>query len=150
MKTKTILIASLLFFTAQALAQQTKEEILKQFLHGIVQVNEAISNHPEPVAGIAELAIDQASKSIEFTKENIASVLAEARNYKNIIIITGKHTIVKVTDLDKCIQSGAWGVCMPEGAGYVQKSGKLNKMEGYINNIIGLPDAQKRTAFFFE
>jgi hypothetical protein len=32
----------------------------------------------------------------------------------------------------------------------VQKSGGLNKMEGYINNIIGVPDAQKRIAFFFE
>ncbi len=150
MISKSILIASLLFLTVQALAQQTKGEILKQFLNGVVQVNEALSNYSAPLVRIAELADDQASKSVEITRENMASVLAEARNYKNIIIITANHTIVMITDLDSCIKSGGWDACMPEGVGYVQRSGELYRLEGFINNIMSVPDGQKRTAYFFE
>lgn len=150
MRTKTILLVCLLFLTLSSFSQQSRSEILQQFLSGIIQLSDDALNHSEPIAGITELAHEQAAKNIEITKESIASVLAEARNYNTLLIITGRHTIVKITDLDNCIQSGAWGACMPEGAGYVQRSGGLNKMEGYINNIIGLPDAQKRIAFFFE
>ena len=146
---KTTLLIILLCMSVPVLAQQSKGEILQEFLGSVIQLNEEILTHSEPIAGVAELAKNTAAKSMEITKENMAAFLTEARNYQNVIIITGRHTIVKITSLDDCVQSGAWGVCMPKGVGYVQQGGELKEMEGFINSIIGVPDAQKRTAFLF-
>lgn len=140
----------MLCLSVPVLAQKSRGEILQQFLGGIIQLNGEVLNKTEPIAGVAELAKNQAAKSIEITKENMASMLTEAKDYRTVIIITGSHTIVKITSLANCAHSVAWEVCMPQGVGYVQRSGELNKMEGFINNIIGVPDAQKRTAFLFK
>ena len=82
-------------------------------------------------------------------KNNIETVLTEAKTYKNCVIITGNHTIVKILDFDDCKQSSSWGYCMPTAEGYIKK-GELVSQEDYINNIIGRPDAQKRTVYLFE
>ena len=63
-------------------------------------------------------------------------------------IISGNHTIITVIDYDNCKQSASWGACMPFTEGYIKK-GKLEHQEDYMNNIVGLPDSQKRTAYLF-
>ncbi len=149
MKTRSLAIIWLFVFATPAFAQQNKVETLKGFLNGIIVLDENVVSEQEPIADIAKLAAKTAVKSIELTKENIATALNEAKSYKNCLIITGSHTIAKITDHNDCTQSGAWGACMPAGAGYIQKSGVLNQTEGYINNIIGVPDGQKRTLYLF-
>ena len=150
MKIKTIALACLVFLAAQSFAQQSKVETLQSFLGDVISLDASTINTGEPLVTVSELAAGKAAKSIEITKENIESALATAKSYKTSIIIVGRHTIVKITDLDDCTQSGAWGTCMPKGVGYIQKSGELNKKEGYINNIIGIPDGQKRMLYLFK
>ncbi|TAJ15662.1 hypothetical protein DMA11_00195 [Marinilabiliaceae bacterium JC017] len=128
---------------------QTKAETITQFMNDIVSVEGEQIQEGEPIASINTLAEQKAAKSIVLTKENVKDVLEEAKNYKNCVITVGCHTIVKLTSLTDCIQSGSWGTCMPKGEGFVQKRG-LNPKNDYINNIIGRPDAQKRMVFFFD
>lgn len=101
-----------------------------------------------PIESLAILADKQADQKIKFGKSNIKSVLKQAREYSGFFIIVENHTIVKIDDLDNCNASGSWNACMPFGEGYIKK-GSLVQSEDYINNIIGLPDAQKRTAYLF-
>jgi len=150
MRTRIFLFVALIAMSAHSIAQESRAEIIQKFLDGIIELDESINTHPQPVAAISDLAIKQATKIIEITKDEISSALKEARNFKNSIMITGNHTIVKITNHENCTQSGAWGVCMPEGIGYVQRDGELNRMEGFINNIIGIPDNQKRTLYLFD
>jgi hypothetical protein len=149
MKTRSLTIIWLFLFATPAFTQQTKVDILKGFLNGIIMLDDNVIGQQEPIADIAEVAAKTAAKTIALTKENIASALNEAKSYKSCIIITGRHTIAKITDHNDCVQSGAWGACMPAGAGYIQKSGGLNQTDGYINNIIGVPDGQVRTLYLF-
>jgi len=149
MKIKTIALTCLVFLALQSFSQQSKTEILQSFLGDVISLDAASINTSEPLVSVSELAAGKADKSIEITKENIKSALATAKSYKTSIIIVGRHTIVKITDHADCVQSGAWGTCMPKGVGYIQKSGDLNKKEGYINNIIGIPDGQKRMLYLF-
>ena len=102
-----------------------------------------------PIIEFQNAAKTLATKTALLTKENSADLLKEAANYKNTVITVGIHTIAKVTELDNKIASGAWATNMPFGEGYVKK-GELESREGYINNIIGIPDAQERTIYFFE
>jgi len=150
MKIKSIAIACFVLFAAQSFAQQSKIETLQSLLGDVITIDASTANHSEPIITVSELASNKADKSIEITKDNIESALAEAKSYKTSFIIVGKHTIVKITDLADCSQSNAWATCMPKGLGYIQKGGVLNKEEDYINNIIGLPDSQKRTLFLFK
>jgi len=150
MKIKTFGIFFLFFVTLGLFAQQSKVETLQSFLGGALTLDSETINQNEPIASVVELAQKNAAKSIELSKENMESSLAEARNYKTCIIAAGKYTIVKITDHNDCTQSNAWATCMPQGVGYIQKSGELNSKEGYINNIIGIPDTQKRTLFLFK
>lgn len=99
-----------------------------------------------PIITFKELVISNAEKSITLTKNNILQSLTEAKSYKHCVIIVGTHTIVKISDLKNCKQSGSWGACMPQAEGYIKK-GKLIYKKDYINNIIGLPDNQERTAY---
>jgi hypothetical protein len=133
----------------QVFSQQSKVDILQAFLGSNIVLDKESVNQQEPIVSISEQADKTAAKSIVITKDNIKAALAEAKNYKTSFIIVGRHTIVKITDLADCSQSGAWAACMPKGAGYIQKSGGLNEMEGYINYIIGIPDGQTRTLFLF-
>ena len=101
-----------------------------------------------PIITFKELVISNAKKSITLTKNNISQSLTEAKNYKYCVIIVGTHTIVKISDLKNCKQSGSWGACMPHAEGYIKK-GKLIYKKDYINNIIGLPNTQERTMYLF-
>lgn len=137
-------------FGVSTFAQETKTDLLKSFLSEVITIESSDLSAHEPITGVAALAVQKATKQITLTKENISEALADAKSHKHVIIIVGNHTIVKVTDLDDCTQSGAWGACMPMGTGYIQRSGQLNEKEGYINNIIGIPDSQQRTMYLFD
>lgn len=101
-----------------------------------------------PIITFKDFAISNSEKSIALTKKNISKSLTKARNYKHCVIIVGLHTIVKISDLKNCKQSGSWGACMPHAEGYIKK-GELIYKKDYINNIIGLPDTQERTMYLF-
>lgn len=96
-----------------------------------------------------EMAEALATKKQDINQSTIAGVLTDAHDYSSCIIMVEDHTIVKLTDLENCTDSGSWGVCMPYGEGYI-KRGKLAFKKDHINNIIGRPDDQDRTAYFFE
>lgn len=89
-----------------------------------------------------------ANEQINFSKDNVEDMLNEAKSYKHCIIVIGDHTIVKVLNYDDCKQSGSWRACMPYVEGYIKK-GSYDYQEDYMNNIIGLPDDQERTAYLF-
>jgi len=101
-----------------------------------------------PIITFKDFAISSAEKSIKLTKKNITASLTKAKEYKYCVIIVGVHTIVKISDLKNCKQSGSWGACMPFAEGYIKKGG-LKYKKDYINNIIGLPDSQERTMYLF-
>ncbi len=142
MKIKSITLGYLMLIAGQLFAQQSKVATLQSFLGDVITLDKESVNQQESIASVSGQADKTAAKGIVITKDNIHSTLAETKNYKTSILIVGKHTIVKITDLTDCVQSGAWATCMPMGIGYIQKSGVLNKKEGYINNIIGIPDEQ--------
>ena len=66
-----------------------------------------------------------------------------------IFIIVANHTVIKITDFNDCKPSASWGTCMPMAEGYIKK-GVLQHEKDYCNNIIGLPDNQKRTLYLFD
>ena len=148
MKKSLVLLFILIGFSLSA--QNTKVEVLKEFLSGTVNLNEDAIDLGQPIITINEKAEQQADKTIELTKENIKETLELAKDYKTCIITVGVHTIVKITDFDDCSPSGAWRACMPMGKGYVQKAGVLNELNDYIKNIIGRPGSQERKVFLFK
>ncbi len=101
-----------------------------------------------PISLFQKLAETKASEVLTISKDNIKAVLSSAKEYRNCIIITGDHTIVKVTNISNCKPSASWGVCMPFAGGYIKK-GELVFKEDYMNNIIGIPDSQVRKAYLF-
>lgn len=149
MKKLNLLLAAFIVLVATSVNAQSKVETLKDFLSGIITFEKAELNAGTPIASIKELASTQADKTLDLTKENIKDVLTEAKDYHSVVITVGVHTIVRITDLENCIQSGSWGACMPMGEGYIQKSGLTNKND-YINNIIGIPNSQERKVYFFK
>jgi hypothetical protein len=146
---KIILLAAVLGF--MACNTDKKEE-----LEGAVEVAENFINNPEsllevvdPIKSFVSDAMESADKTMELGKENVDEFLAQAKEYKKCVIITADHTIVLIEDLADCRQSGSWGACMPKAKGYIKK-GELQFKEDYINNIIGTPDGQERTVYFFD
>ncbi len=146
-----LLFTSLLFFMTLGIvkSQDNKAELIKDLTEGVISVNLADIHESSPISSINKLAFDQAAKSIVLNKENISGSLDEAKSYKACIITVGVHTIVLVENLSKTIRSGSWGCNMPWGKGFIQK-GSLNFKEDYINNIIGIPDNQRRMMFLFK
>lgn len=141
-------IALLLFSFTAVKAQNDNAAIVKEFLKDIPAAASEKISAGTPVATVDAIAKKNAAKAISLTKDNIASALAEAKQFKFGIIVVGEHTFVKVADFSKCNTSGSWGACMPYGEGYIKK-GALVSQQGYINNIIGRPDAQARTLYLF-
>jgi len=148
---KTILSIAISFiFTVSVFGQeQSKTELLKTFLTGILTLQDGEINKAEPLIDVKILAESKADKKIELAKDNIQPALAETGNYKNALIIVGMHTIVKITDSKNCKQSGAWAAFMPFGNGLIQKSGAFVSKQDYINNLIGIPDGQERVLYLF-
>jgi uncharacterized protein len=147
---KKILVILFVIAGLSAKAQSTKYEVLKEFLKGTISLNESETDKGEPIASINTLAEEKADKVVDLTKENIEATLETAKDYETMIITVGNHTIVKVTDLNNCSPSGAWGAKMPMATGYIQKSGVLNEKNDYIKNIIGRPDSQVRKVYLFK
>ena len=128
---------------------QTNAETLKTFLTDVISFENVKLDANRPISKIRQLASMQADTIIILTKENAAETLTIAKKYQHCVIFTGSHTVVRVTDIDNCIQSGSWKSCMPYGEGYIQR-GEMTKKVDYINNIIGIPDSQKRGLFLFK
>lgn len=114
-----------------------------------ITVLESLDTTDSAILFMLDEAHKTAYKSKVFTKETIEEILEDANNYSALVIIVENHTIVKINDFKNCTQSNAWGACMPYGEGYIRK-GTLVKQQDYVNNIIGLPDKQLRTAFFYK
>lgn len=130
-------------------AQTSKKEQITELFSGVSAMADVSISEQLPIQSVNISAAEKADKSVALTGENIETVLKEAANYSAVFITVGVHTIVKITDLADCKASGAWGTCMPMGEGFVQKTG-LNAKKDYINNIIGVPDTQRRTVFMFK
>jgi len=124
----------------------SSNNLVSKFLTDITTLEN--SEERNPIATFKELAENEASKVYTVSKNNIGEILTTAQQYKHCVITTKDHTIVKITDLKKCIQSGSWATCMPYANGYIKK-GRLIPKEDYINNIIGIPDSQERKAYLF-
>jgi len=103
----------------------------------------------KPIKTFLIQAEKTAEKSLSFSKENIQEILNEAVNYNGFVIVVENHTIIKIDDVKNCKTSGSWGTCMPFAKGFIKK-GELQYQEDYCNFIIGTPNAQKRTAYFFK
>jgi len=102
-----------------------------------------------PIAEFEKAAKTEAAEVINIDKDNIAATLEKAKNYAHCVIVVENHTIVMVTNFEDCKQSSSWGACMPFAEGYIKK-GELKEQKDYINNIIGRPDKQLRTAYLFK
>ncbi len=148
MKKSIFILFVLAGFTLSA--QNTKVEVLKEFLKGTLQLEAGDIDLGQPIFSINDLAAKKADKVIDLTKENVAEVLAEAKNYSTCLITVGVHTIVKIVDFEDCSPSGAWGACMPMGKGYIQKAGVLTEVHDYLKNVIGRPGSQERKIFLFK
>lgn len=144
-----VALIAISFSCANEAEQGAKEEtnIVSQFLENPASLEKSESK--TPIADFEKTAKATALKFTALNKDNIKQVLEEAKIYSHSIIIVEDHTIVEITDLENCKSSGSWGACMPYGNGYIKK-GDLVKEKDYINNIIGLPDNQKRTIYFFK
>lgn len=125
---------------------EQNSNMVLDFLKDISSI-EDIENE-NPIVLFKEEAENIAKKTISLSKDNIVDVLEKAKNYKYCVITIEDHTIIKITDLEDCTQSGSWGACMPYAKGYIKK-GDLEFQEDYINNIIGMPDSQEKTVFLF-
>jgi len=136
-------------FFISATSQSRNDVIIQKFTEGIISISDGELSAYSPISSFNKIALEKATKSVVITKDNIASLIVEARSYKHCIITVGTHTIAKITDLNKTIMSGSWGSRLPYGEGYVQK-GTLNLKQDYINNIIGIPDSQRRMMFLFK
>ncbi len=102
-----------------------------------------------PIADFEKVARATADKIMDVTQSTINELITESANYKKCIIIAGDHTVVKIEDFSDCQKSTSWGACMPYAEGYIKK-GDLVIQKDFMNNIIGRPDNQKRTAYLFK
>ena len=127
---------------------QSNADKVKELLSGVLKFDNVSLNVDRPIADINLIAMQQADTMLVLKKTNVSEVLSMAKKYQYCLITVERHTIVLVESWTNCIQSGSWGVCMPYGSGYIQK-GELSKKVDHINNIIGIPDSQRRTVFLF-
>lgn len=128
---------------------QTNAETLQTFLSDVIAFDEVTLDANRPMAKIRQLAMEQADTLFILTANNAEEAFTTAKNYTHCVIFTGSHTIVRVTDFNKKIASGSWKTTMPYGEGYIQR-GEMTKKADYVNNIIGIPDNQKRGLFLFK
>ena len=131
----------------EEVVEEIPSTFIPEFLSDISALEKVTAANP--IVYFQEIADQQATNKMSITKDNIKDILSSAKAYKHFVIVTGDHTIVKITDLENSKPSGAWGASMPYAKGYIKK-GDLIAKEDYINNIIGLPDNQVRTAYFFD
>jgi len=149
MKKTTIIILSVWALTvSQFFGQNSDGEIIKNLLKDIAAFDNASSGSLSTIQAVDVIAAQKAEKKVSLTVDNIKDAMKDAKQYKYCLIIVGVYTIVKVTDFEKCSQSGSWGMCMPYGEGFIRK-GSFVSQRDYINNIIGKPDSQERKMYLF-
>lgn len=148
MKKMIFLCALVVALAGSTFAQESRNATLQAFTADFMNYNDQQLDNASPIASFNKMAEAQAKKTIVLTKENIAAALTEAKDYDHCVITVGIHTLVRVTDPANTSPSGAWGTTVPYGKGYILKEG-LTAKEGYINNIIGIPDQQERKLFLF-
>lgn len=150
---KKIILPILLMALIACESKQSSSEgndnsaIVSDFLMDVSALEEI--DNKTPITHFEEQASEIADDIMDVSDGNILNVLESAKNYSHCVIVVEDHTIVKIVDLEDCKQSGSWGACMPMAEGYIKK-GDLDYQEDYINNIIGRPDSQTRTAFMFK
>lgn len=147
---KIILIILFAFALPSILCASEKSKMLKEFVKKVIVIDENQISGAEPLVKLQSILAEKADKTITIDKENIQAALTEAKSYTKNIVIVGKHTIAIVEDLADCKSSGSWGACMPMSKALTQKSGSLSEKSDYINNLIGIPDTQIRTMYFFK
>ena len=127
---------------------QTNTQKVTELFKGVINFEGANINESRPISNLNLLAAQQADTMFVLNKANATKILNEAKKYQSCVISVERHTIVLIDSWDDCSQSGSWDYCMPHGVGYIQREG-LEKTEDCIKNIIGTPDAQRRTVFLF-
>ena len=125
-------------------ARHVDPELARNFVIDIALLEEV----EDPINSFSASANQSAEKQMTVTKDNIKEVLETAKEYTNSVFVKADHTIVIVDNVGECQESGSWDACMPFGRGFIKK-GRLNHNEDFINNIIGKPDSQKLTVYFF-
>jgi len=141
-----IILVFLLCIECGSNNKQLETNIVSRFLDDISTLKEDTSVNP--IISFSKKAKEIADEIIDFNKLNINPILAKSKDYMHCVIITSNHTIIKIDNPNDCIQSGSWGTCMPTVKGFIKK-GKLNYKYDFMNNVIGIPDSQKRTAYYF-
>ena len=166
-------IGSLLLFSYCSSTQETDSTVVSEnvnlenkAIEEIEVIEEAIVNseaisflndskslpHTEganPIEEFKKAADATATRSRSFNKRNAQSLLDDAKTFSHCAIIVENHTVIKINDYYDCKQSNTWDACMPIGEGYIKK-GELEFQKDYISNIIGMPDKQKRTIYYFQ
>ncbi len=138
-----------LFMSLSVMAgAQSNTDTIATFLDGVINFQEVDVNDHNPIITVGELAAQQADTVLTLTGVNVSETFDKAMDYTHALIVVGIHTAALVTSWEDCAQSGAWGVCMPMGEGFVKRE-TLEKESGYINNIIGIPDNQERKVYLF-
>jgi len=144
--TLSFLLASVLLISC---GSETETGGQSQIVHDFLDDVHSLEKLEKPIESFIVGAEASADKIMPLDKGNVADVFEQANKYDHCVIVTGNHTVVLVDDFENCKSSGSWGACMPFAEGFIKK-GELVYQEDYINNIIGRPDTQKRTVYFFE
>ena len=152
MKTLSYLTLAILFVacgsqnSSQSNANEAETTIVSDFLANIKSLKSV--EDANPIVAFKEAAENEADATYSLTKKNIADIIETGQGFSKCVVTAGEHTIVLITDFNECQESGSWATCMPMGKGFV-KRGDLDYEEDYLNNIIGTPDNQERTVYFF-
>ncbi len=126
--------------------KEAKPNVVEDFLVDVRTLEKAIDK--VSIEDFKAIADKEADTSFKMNATNVKQILDKAKNYSECIIITGNHTIVKITDFNDCKPSKSWDTCVPKGEGFIKK-GKLIYQNDYINYIMGTPDAQDRFVYLF-
>lgn len=110
----------------------------------------ALNLEGNPIVSLIEDAENNSSASMSLDKTNVSEVVEKMKMYSTSIVVVEDHTVVRIVDPNDCKPSGSWNSCMPLAEGYIRQSGTMKPHGDYLNNIIGLPDDQKRTVYYFE
>ncbi len=148
MKKTLLLLAMVIYFIPLATAQGDAAKV-QALLNSVLDFDDTKLSVEFPILSLQSIASQQADTTLILTRENMASALIFAKEYSKGIITVAHHTVVFIEDWDNCQRSGSWGACMPRGHGYIKKRDMV-EMSNFINNIIGVPDVQRRTLFLFK
>jgi hypothetical protein len=129
--------------------KSSNKDVTSKTVSNYLQDVNTLKEVKKPIRSFLAEADQIAKQKISFGKDNIEEVFKIAKNYKYLVLVVEKHTIIKITNLDKCIASGSWKTCMPYGEGFIKRNSVLSYKKDYCNNIIGIPDTQTRIAYLF-